>query len=125
MAEQNRPNTNVTDFERVRNFNMSFHIKLFFKNALQHIVHTIQQYRILLVSLILLWNTLRSEHVGLQAGRIHGLEEYQALLDYVEDIAEEVIRLGELPASEAARQLVDIFFGELFDMMQIIMELLN
>ncbi|KAF1748740.1 hypothetical protein GCK72_025207 [Caenorhabditis remanei] len=92
MAEQNQPNTNITDFER---------------NALQHIVHTIQQYRILL------------------AGRIHGLEEYQALLDTVEDISEEVIRLGELPASEAARALVDLLFDELFDMMQIFIELLN
>ncbi|EFO94218.1 hypothetical protein CRE_30470 [Caenorhabditis remanei] len=75
MAEQNQPNTNITDFER--------------------------------------------------AGRIHGLEEYQALLDTVEDISEEVIRLGELPASEAARALVDLLFDELFDMMQIFIELLN
>ncbi|EFO94225.1 hypothetical protein CRE_30471 [Caenorhabditis remanei] len=75
MAEQNRPNTNVTDFER--------------------------------------------------ADRINGLEEYQALLDYVEDIAMAVIQVGEHPASEAARQLVDIFFDELFNMMQIFIELFN
>ncbi|KAF1748744.1 hypothetical protein GCK72_025211 [Caenorhabditis remanei] len=80
---------------------LNTNLRDFERAALQQIVIIIRQYRNLL------------------GNNIHGHEMYHALLNFMEDIVERINRVGEHPESEAGRDLIDIYFDEIFETMQV------